>query len=76
MSRAANTHRRVLRVMRFPANTCPASRHVRQMAEALMKHGNYLMFTDEPDHCAQSLLLTVEALWKARDRLAKLSKRQ
>jgi hypothetical protein len=66
-----NMMRRVNRAMKFPINTDPCSRHVRIMAECLMK-GSYPMFQEEPEHCAQSLLATLEALYKARNELAKL----
>lgn len=49
----------------FPANTCPASRHVQQIAEGLMS-GKYPMLAEEPRHCAESMLATVRALWEAR----------
>jgi hypothetical protein len=30
------------------------------------------MLDDEPEYCAESLLLVLEALWKARTELAKI----
>lgn len=56
----------------FPKGTCPCSRHVAMMAENLSKHGRYEMLADEPRHCASSLAVTVELLWKARAALADL----
>lgn len=61
----------------FPANTCPASRHVQQMAEELLS-GGYPMLAEEPGHCAESMLATVRALWEARkdaERLNELQRR-
>lgn len=52
--------------------TCPASRHVHLMAEALAHGETYHMFTVEHEHCAESLLSVLESLWKARRRLAEL----
>lgn len=72
---AINTHRRVLRAMRFPANTDSCSRHVRLMGETLMRGKKYHMFEEEPEHCAVSLLVTVESLWKARLEIERLKKR-
>ena len=56
----------------FPANTCPASRHVQQMAEGLLS-GGYPMLSEEPAHCAESMLATVKALWEARREVHVLS---
>jgi hypothetical protein len=50
----------------FPHNTCPASRHVELMAEALAKGERYAMFEEEPEHCAESLRSVIESLWKLR----------
>ena len=63
---------RVRKAKNFPTNTCPASRHVQMMAEALLKDG-YPMLDDEPAHCAESMLAVVEALWKARTKMAKMA---
>lgn len=51
--------------------TCPASRHVHLMAERLLG-GGYPMLSEEPEHCACSLLSVLESLWKARRRIAEL----
>ena len=63
---------RVTKARNFPANTCPASRHVYIMADRLSRSGVYPMLTEEPKHCAESMLATVAALWEARTELAKL----
>lgn len=54
----------------FPDNTCPASRHVQMIGEALAKGKPYPMLTEEPEHCAGSLLAVVAALYEARTKLA------
>jgi len=56
----------------FPHNTCPASRHVALAAELLIKHGEYAMLREEPDHVAMSMASTVTSLWKARTKLQEL----
>lgn len=66
--RLANLRRRVNRARRFPANTCPASRHLHSMADALAMGQRYPMFEDEPEHCAETMLAVLEALWKLRAR--------
>lgn len=48
----------------FPSNTCPASRHVALIADMLAERLPHA--TEDPEHCAESLYVTVEALWKAR----------
>lgn len=60
------------RVRSFPKNTCPASRHVRLMAERLWDEGAYHMFDDEPEHCAGSMYYTLASLWEARTALEAL----
>lgn len=61
-----NLRRRVNRARNFPTNTCAASRHVHLMAEALAVGKPYPMLTEEPEHCAESLLAVLESLWKLR----------
>lgn len=68
---AKSAIRRMRRARRFPEGTCPASRHVAMMAEALAKGQRYQMIEDEPVECAVSLASTVEALWRARAALAR-----
>lgn len=55
-----------------PLVTCPASRHVHLMADALRKRGKYHMFDEEPLHCSEGLYVTIYALWKARHRVIEL----
>jgi hypothetical protein len=57
----------------FPENTCSASRHVAQIGEALLS-GPYPMLQEEPEHCAESMLATVAALWEARTRIVELER--
>ena len=64
--------RRASRARRFPQNTCPASRHLHLMAQQLAAGKPYPMLTDEPQHCAETMLSVLESLWKARTELAKL----
>lgn len=41
------------------------------MGELLPKKGGYPMLQEEPEHCAQSLLAVVAALYEARTELAR-----
>lgn len=70
-----NLKRRVERARRNLGGgyvTCAASRHVHLMAEALASGWEYPIFTEDPEHCASSLLSVLESLWKARAELARL----
>lgn len=58
----------------FPANTCAASRHVQLIGESLIRGEPYPMLQDESEHCGESMLATVKALWTTRDDLAALRK--
>lgn len=71
-NRLPNLRRRVERARNFPVNTCPSSRHVHMIAECLAKGGVYHQLTEEPEHCAASMLSVLESLWKARTRLQKM----
>lgn len=64
-----NLRRRVNRARSFPVNTCPESRHLHMMAEALASGRHYAMFDEEPEHCAQSMLAVLENLWKLRTKV-------
>lgn len=68
----ADARKQANRVRLFPINTCPASRHVRLMAECLWKGETYHMFADEPEHCAGSMYSTLASLWEARTALEAL----
>lgn len=54
----------------FPANTCGASRHTQIIGECLAKRRPYPMLEEEPEHCAISLLSTVDTLYRARTNLS------
>jgi hypothetical protein len=64
---------RIDRARRFPDNTDPFVRHVELIARSLAAGKPYPMLTEEPLHVAGSLLVTVENLYKARNKLARLS---
>lgn len=65
-NKIANLRRRVDRARKFPTNTCPASRHLHMIAENLLWYGWDHMLTEEPEHCAASMLAVLESLWKLR----------
>ncbi len=62
----AKLRKRLRAARQFPVNTCPSSRHVQIIGEALARGKPYPMLTEEPEHCAISLLATVVALYEAR----------
>jgi len=64
--------RRATRARKFPDNTCPASRHLHLMAQSLAAGKPYPMLADEPQHCAESMLAVLAALWEARTKLQRL----
>lgn len=66
MSDLSNLRRRVRRARHFPDNTCPASRHLHLIAEALASGRSYAMLAEEPQHCAETMLAVLESLWKLR----------
>jgi hypothetical protein len=67
--RLRNAQRRTSRARRNPITfTCPASRHLHLMADALASGQTYHMFTEEPGHCAETMYSVLESLWKARAR--------
>ena len=70
-----NIRRRANRARNFPVNTCPASRHVRLMAEAIASGRGYSMFETDPELCAAAMFSVLESLWKARTKLATLEKK-
>ena len=68
-NKLSNLRRRVNRARKFPDNTCPASRHLHEMADELLND----KYKEEDDiHFAESILSVLESLWKARSELAKL----
>jgi hypothetical protein len=56
--------------------TCPASRHLHMMAEHLWAGRPYPMLTEEPKHCAESMLYVLMNLWKARRRIHELEQQK
>lgn len=63
----------------FGVNTCPASRHVQMIAEALSQaHSEsklrdvYPMLEEDPEHCAASIASVVNSLYQARSFLKSL----
>lgn len=64
--------KRADKARQFPANTCAASRHVQMIGEALAKGNTYPMLYEEPEHCAESMLSVVAALWEARSEIERL----
>lgn len=66
VNKIENVRRRANRARKFPHNTCPASRHVALMADALASGRRYAMFDEEPEHCAGSIYSVLESLWKLR----------
>ena len=70
-NKLSNVRRRVDRARNFPHNTCGASCHLHMMADALALGKPYPMLSEDPEHCAGSMLSVLESLWKARTKLAK-----
>lgn len=70
--RMAALKRRVNKARVFPTTTCPASRHLHIMADCLAGGRVYHMFTDEPEHCAESIYAVLASLWEDRAKLQKL----
>jgi hypothetical protein len=66
---------RVKKARNFPYNTCPASRHVQMVAEALMKGKVWPSITEEPENIGSSMLSVVISLYEARTRVAELEER-
>lgn len=66
---------RARKARRFPENTCPASRHTQMIGEDLIRYGsNASSIISHPKHVGESLLLTVAALWEARDEIERLKR--
>ncbi len=71
-----NLRRRVNKVRDFPKNTCGASRHLHIMAEILAAGKQYQMLHEEPEYCAESILVVLEELWKTRKKQKRESKNE
>ena len=66
--------RRVNKARNFPKNTCPASRHLHMIADALAAGRKYHMLDEEPEHCAGTMYAVLESLWKLRTKQNAASK--
>lgn len=66
MRRLRALKRRVNRVRDFPKHTCPASRHLHMIADALAANKPYWMLLEEPQHCAETMYAVLENLWRIR----------
>ena len=75
MTQLRNLRRRVDRARKFPTHTCPASRHLHVMAEERAAGRRYAMFEEEPQFCAETMLLVLQSLWKLRVRYPGWAKR-
>ena len=69
-NKIGNLRRRVARAERFPHNTCPASRHLRMIADDL-RRGDCPQLREDPEHCAATMLSVLESLWKLRTKTKK-----
>ena len=58
--------RRVARARDFPTHTCPASRHLQIIADALAGKQPYWQILEEPQHVAETMYAVLESLWKLR----------
>ncbi|GEM_PF-2611940 len=70
-NKLCNLRRRVDRAAK-PHVTCPASRHVDMMADALSKGEQWWSIHETPEYGARAMWSVVESLWKARARIHKL----
>lgn len=52
--------------------TCPASRQAFKIGAALVKGRRYPMIQESPEHCGDSIIATVLALWDAREEIDRL----
>lgn len=75
--RLRDQRRRTNRARNFPVNTCPASRHLHMIADALLSPRRKCAMEElwEPDHMAGTMLTVLESLWKARNELARIEAR-
>lgn len=54
----------------FPEHTDPCSRHAAMIGEHLLRGKPYTMLTGEAQHCGESILYAIAALWETRLALA------
>lgn len=52
--------------------TCPASRHAYKIGASLVKGQKYPMIQESQQHCGDSIIATVLALWDAREEIDRL----
>lgn len=64
--------RSIKKLRKFPDNTDPSTRHLQMIAEGLLG-GGYTMLTEEPEHCAVTMLSVCLSLYKAREALHKVT---
>ena len=64
---------RVEKARNFPHNTTPASRHVAMIGQHLFEDGKSFSLDDDPQHCGESMLLTVADLWEMKERAFNLA---
>lgn len=65
---------RVEAARNFPHNTTPASRHVAMIGRDLVEDGKSFSLDDDPQHCGESMLLTVADLWETKNKIHELKK--
>jgi len=70
LKRLRDYQRRVNRARKFMVNTCPASRHLHMIADALAARQPYWQILEEPQHIAETMYAVLEQLWKLRTREA------
>lgn len=70
----AALRKRVKEARNFPANTCPASRHLQMIADGLLSKRGYPMLQEEPQHCAEAMLSVLASLWELRTKSPEYAK--
>lgn len=65
--------RRACHARRFPDNTCPASRHLHLIADALARKQRYPSLIEDPQWIAETMLSVLASLWEARTTIAKVA---
>ncbi len=73
MVEIAKLRARANKARKFPANTCPASRHVIAIADALVSKRRKASIEEiwDAEHMAESLYSVVGSLWIARNSVSK-----
>lgn len=65
---------RVEKARNFPHNTTPASRYIAMIGQHLFEDGKSFSLDDDPQHCGESMLLTVADLWETKNKIHELKK--